>query len=152
MSLLNITIEPEIREINNNYLVNIFLPKNFVNFTFEIFGDKGYFNSGNIEFASGNSILSFFIDKIQILFLDIKENNLKLRQQYFLEMKKYLITNDTIVKKNIKINISKKSIEENNDENSLNNLDSIWNEDDEDDDEEEEDEEETDDEEEEVKD
>jgi hypothetical protein len=88
MSLLNITIEPEIREINNNYLVSIFLPKNFVNFTFEIFGDKGYFNSGNIEFTSGNSILSFFIDKIQILFLNITENNVRLRYQYFLEMKK----------------------------------------------------------------
>jgi hypothetical protein len=148
MSLLNITIEPEIREINNNYLVNIFLPKNIINFTFEIFGDKGYFNSGSIEFTSSNTILSFFINKIQILFLNITENNLKLRYQYFLEMKKYLNTSDMMIKKNIKINISKKSIEENNDENSLNNLDSIWNQEEEDD---EEDDEESD-EEEEVKD
>ena len=150
MSLLNITIEPEIREINNNYLVNIFLPKNIVNFTFEIFGDKGYFNSGSIEFTSSNTILSFFIDKIQILFLNITENNLKLRYQYFLEMKKYLNTSDMMVKKNIKINISKKSIEENNNEDSLNNLDSIWNQEEEE--EEDEDEEEESDEEEEVKD
>lgn len=151
MSLLNITIEPEIREINNNYLVSIFLPKNFVNFTFEIFGDKGYFNSGNIEITGGNPILSFFIDKIEILFFNITENNIRLRYQYFLEMKKYLITNDMMVKKNIKINISKKSIEETNDENSLNNLDSIWNQEDEDEEDEEE-EDESEDEEEEVKD
>jgi len=149
MSLLNITIEPEIREINNNYLVSIFLPKNFVNFTFEIFGDKGYFNSGNIEITGGNPILSFFIDKIEILFFNITENNIRLRYQYFLEMNKYLITNDMMVKKNIKINISKKSIEETNDENSLNNLDSIWNQEEEDDEEEDE---ESDEEEDEVKD
>jgi hypothetical protein len=91
-----------------NYFLELNIPSIFNNFTYKICGDKGFYNYGNFSSnknIDSNNNLLIEINRIQILFISITFNE---KEYYdFLDMNNFL--KDDSCKKNITINIERKT-------------------------------------------
>ena len=108
----NYNFEKKIKKINNLYNLEIVLPNILNNFNYKIYGNNGFFQNGKFttyKNINTDNTLVFSIDKIQIIFINIKINN-KIEYFDFLDMSKKI--NNYNLTKNIKINIKRKSNEE----------------------------------------
>ena len=116
--ITNYNFKKKIKQIDSVYNLEINIPNILNNFYYRLYGSEGFYQNGKFSSYKNintNNVLVFCIDKIQIIYINIKVNN-KIEYFDFFDMLK---NSNNIFTKNIKIDIKRKNNDTNkeNDDN-----------------------------------
>lgn len=126
MNMNNYNFDKYIYKRGIDYYIELNLPQNFKSFIYKIYGNEGYYNFGKFTSYknSGKNIFIINVDKPQIIFILLTLNKDTYEFFDFINMVNELEENSVDIKKNIKLNITRKdNIEKEDIDNIMNNDD-----------------------------
>ena len=120
--ITNYNFKKKIKQIDSLYNLEINIPNILNNFYYRLYGSEGFYQNGKFSSYKNintHNVLVFCIDKIQIIYINIKVNN-KIEYFDFFDMLKNSNNNFT---KNIKIDIKRTNNDTNKEDNDDKDID-----------------------------